>query len=430
MVTTTMPVAVISAGRSRMSRVTCSQRANGAEKAASPTMPLRMLIEVMPICTTESHLVGSSCRAIAWTAPESPASTMTCSLALRLAVSAISDMANKAFRKIRKSRRATSMRGAAVSGRQRSRIGCPAPRAARAPRLAMDYLVGDLQGCADALDRLLAEIDFSASRDRLYVLGDLVNRGPDSLGVLRRLRGLGDAAHCVLGNHDWHLLAVAAGVRPRHRSDTLDDILDAPDREAWLDWLRQQPHGAARARLADAACRRGAAMGPGADARPRRRPRAGAARLAAARIPRRDVRQRAARAGAIRCAGDERLRFTLNVLTRIRFVTADGTLEFAHQGRRRRRARRLLPPGSTRPAAGPPARRSPSATGRRSACSTGPTLLGLDTGCVWGGKLSAARIDGGAARDRAGRLRPGAAVGAMSPARSPHPRRGRFAYPS
>ncbi len=74
-------------------------------------MPLRMLIEVMPICTTESRLVGSSCRAIAWTAPESPASTMTCSLALRLAVSAISDMANRAFTKTRKISRATSMRG-------------------------------------------------------------------------------------------------------------------------------------------------------------------------------------------------------------------------------------------------------------------------------------------------------------------------------
>jgi hypothetical protein len=102
----------------------------------------------------------------------------------------------------------------------------------------MNYLVGDLQGCADALERLLAAIGFSPSCDRLYVLGDLVNRGPASLAVLRRLRDLGNAATCVLGNHDWHLLAVAAGVRPRHRSDTLDEILDAPDREAWLDWLQ------------------------------------------------------------------------------------------------------------------------------------------------------------------------------------------------
>ena len=104
----------------------------------------------------------------------------------------------------------------------------------------MHYLVGDIQGCDGALDRLLEKIDFSPSRDRVYVLGDLVNRGPGSLATLRRLRDLGESATCVLGNHDWHLLAVAAGVRPRHRSDTIDDILDAPDREAGLDWLRQR----------------------------------------------------------------------------------------------------------------------------------------------------------------------------------------------
>ena len=85
----------------------------------------------------------------------------------------------------------------------------------------MHYLVGDLQGCCDALDRLLAEIDFSPSRDRLSLLGDLVNRGPQSLQVLQRLSGLGDAATCLLGNHDLHLLAVAHGVRSAHRSDTL-----------------------------------------------------------------------------------------------------------------------------------------------------------------------------------------------------------------
>ena len=110
-VITTIAVAEISAARSPMWKVACSQRANGAENAASPTMPLRTLIEVMPICTTDRNLVGSSCSAMAWRAPESPASTITCSLALRLAVSAISDMAKSEFRKIRNSRRATSMRG-------------------------------------------------------------------------------------------------------------------------------------------------------------------------------------------------------------------------------------------------------------------------------------------------------------------------------
>ena len=78
------------------------------------------------------------------------------------------------------------------------------------------YLVGDIQGCDEALARLLADIDFCASRDTLYVLGDMVNRGPDSLGTLRRLMALGHSAQCVLGNHDLHLLAVAAGAgRPR-----------------------------------------------------------------------------------------------------------------------------------------------------------------------------------------------------------------------
>lgn len=105
----------------------------------------------------------------------------------------------------------------------------------------MIYLVGDLQGCCRPLERLLQTLDFSPSRDKMYVLGDLVNRGPDSLGVLKQLRSLGDAAVCLLGNHDLHLLAVAHGVRKPHRSDTLDSILLAGDRDAWLEWLRQRP---------------------------------------------------------------------------------------------------------------------------------------------------------------------------------------------
>src|ERR1700712_4978921 len=104
----------------------------------------------------------------------------------------------------------------------------------------MDYLIGDLQGCCDPLDDLLATIDFSPSRDRIHLLGDLVNRGPQSLPVLRRLEALGDAARCLLGNHDLHLLAVAHGVRRAGRKDTLDALLAAPDREALLDWLRHR----------------------------------------------------------------------------------------------------------------------------------------------------------------------------------------------
>ena len=104
----------------------------------------------------------------------------------------------------------------------------------------MNYLIGDLQGCADPLERLLDAIAFSPSRDHAYVLGDLVNRGPDSLGVMRRLKGLGASATCLLGNHDLNLLAVAHGVRKPHSKDTLDAILNAPDRDEWLGWLQQR----------------------------------------------------------------------------------------------------------------------------------------------------------------------------------------------
>src|SRR5688572_4296856 len=100
---------------------------------------------------------------------------------------------------------------------------------------AMDYLVGDIQGCCDALDQLVANLQFSPSRDTMWVLGDMVNRGPKSLQTLRRLRDMGPAAICLLGNHDLHLLAVAEGVRPEHRSDTLRPILDDPQCDAWLD---------------------------------------------------------------------------------------------------------------------------------------------------------------------------------------------------
>ena len=105
----------------------------------------------------------------------------------------------------------------------------------------MDYLIGDLQGCCDAFERLLAEIGFSPSRDRLHLLGDLVNRGPESLATLDRLIGLGDAAQCLLGNHDLHLLAVSVGARKAHRGDTFGDVLASPRRAALLDWLRHRP---------------------------------------------------------------------------------------------------------------------------------------------------------------------------------------------
>lgn len=103
------------------------------------------------------------------------------------------------------------------------------------------YAIGDIQGCYDDLMGLLEEIQFDQGKDRLWFTGDLVNRGPDSLRVLRFVRDLGDNAISVLGNHDLHMLALAEGYAPHHRSDTLDEILNAPDREDLLNWVRQQP---------------------------------------------------------------------------------------------------------------------------------------------------------------------------------------------
>ena len=256
----------------------------------------------------------------------------------------------------------------------------------------VNYLVGDVQGCAPALDRLLDAIAFSPSRDHLYVLGDLVNRGPGSLATLRRLRGLGAAATCMLGNHDWHLLAVAAGVRPRHRNDTLDDILDSPDREAWLAWVRERrmavyEHGWLMLH---------AGVVPQWDL---------ALALALAGELEQALRERPPREllGAMfgneparwsdSLAGDARLRFTLNTLTRTRFVADDGTLEFATKD-----GADAAPPGF-HPWFDAPGRRTasvPIAFGHWSSLGLldRSDLLGLDTGCVWGGTLTAVRIDG------------------------------------
>ena len=102
------------------------------------------------------------------------------------------------------------------------------------------YAVGDVQGCHAELVQLLDQIAFDPAADQLWLVGDLVNRGPDSLAVLRLIKSLGDSAITVLGNHDLHLLAVAEGVAELNRIDTLDQILNAPDRDELLHWLRHQ----------------------------------------------------------------------------------------------------------------------------------------------------------------------------------------------
>jgi bis(5'-nucleosyl)-tetraphosphatase (symmetrical) len=257
----------------------------------------------------------------------------------------------------------------------------------------MHFLIGDLQGCRGALQRLLVAIGFSPSRDRLHVLGDLVNRGPDSLGVLEVLHGLGDAATCLLGNHDLHLLAVAAGVRPPHRSDTLHAVLQSPRRHAWLHWLRQckladRAHGWLLVHagvLPQWTAEHTLALADEVHALLRSERLDGFLPQMYGNTPARwdDTLQ-----------GADRWRVIVNALTRLRFCTEDGTMDFTVK-----EGAAAAPPGHA-PWFEIPSRRTrdtPVAFGHWSTLGLidRPDLLALDTGCVWGGHLTAARIDGG-----------------------------------
>ncbi|HVL46317.1 MAG TPA: symmetrical bis(5'-nucleosyl)-tetraphosphatase [Acidovorax sp.] len=256
------------------------------------------------------------------------------------------------------------------------------------------YCIGDIQGCDSALERLLDTIGFSASRDTVYLLGDLVNRGPDSAAVLRRCVRHGDAIRCLLGNHDLHLLAAAHGARKPSRRDTLASVLDAPDRNALLGWLRQQPLARTHEHAGQPLLMVHAGVVPDWTAA--------------------DTLARAQEVNAVlrgpdlpaflhtmygntpdrwsdALTGTDRLRVIVNVLTRMRFCTADGVMDFE----------------STESASAAPAGLMPwfEVPGRRTAGTltafghwstlgwlNRSDLLGLDTGCVWGGCLSAVRF--------------------------------------
>jgi len=257
----------------------------------------------------------------------------------------------------------------------------------------MHFLIGDLQGCSDAFDRLLAEIGFSASRDHLHVLGDLVNRGPDSVGVLQRLVALGGAATCLLGNHDLHLLAVAAGAQKAHRSDTLQAVLAHPQRNSWLHWLRHcriadRSHGWLLVHagvLPQWSAEQTLALADEVHALLR------SARFDAF-LPQMYGNEPARWSDALQ--GPDRWRVIINALTRLRFCTTDGKMEFSVKD-----SAAAAPPGFE-PWYDVASRRTqgvPIAFGHWSTLGLveRTDLLSLDTGCVWGGPLSAARIDGG-----------------------------------
>jgi bis(5'-nucleosyl)-tetraphosphatase (symmetrical) len=252
------------------------------------------------------------------------------------------------------------------------------------------YAIGDVQGCHEELRGLLARLKFSADRDRLWFVGDLVNRGPQSLETLRLVRALGDNAVTVLGNHDLHLLAVMHGARPKRRSDTLDAVLGASDREALTEWLLTRPlaHSEADDLLVHAGVVPQWTVATTLEL-------SREVEAALRRDPRRLLELMYGNAPdtwSVALEGMERLRFAINTLTRMRVCTADGRIDLTMKGPP------PPPPSPLRPwftFAGRATRASRIIFGHWSALGLvlQPGVLGLDTGCVWGGALTAVDLD-------------------------------------
>ena len=259
------------------------------------------------------------------------------------------------------------------------------------------WAIGDVQGCNAPLQALLEHCAFDPARDRLWFVGDLVNRGPDSLAVLRFVMGLGERAVTVLGNHDLHLLAVASGVRKASRKDTLLAVLEAPDREEILHWLRHRP------------------LAYRENGVPHLMVHAGVP-------PQWSAEDTLARAAEVEAAlrgpqwteflghmygdhpdiwsdaldGFERLRVITNYLTRMRFCTAEGHLDIANKGGPASANTGFAPWFSHTHRA---AAATPIVFGHWAALegkADTANALALDTGCVWGARLRAMRLEDGA----------------------------------
>ncbi len=253
------------------------------------------------------------------------------------------------------------------------------------------YAIGDLQGCAADLELLLNRIDQQSPNAQLIFVGDLVNRGPESLRTLRLVRALGQRARTVLGNHDLHLLAIACGARARGRMDTMQEILSAPDCDELLTWLRQQPlalfeqnHLIVHAGvLPHWTAAQVMALSDEVTAQLRGPYWHEFLRTMYGNTPLRwnDALQ-----------GEERMRCIVNGLTRLRFCTADGDMEFdTKEGPGN-------PPAGYLPWFDVPTRQTSDVTVVFGHWSTlgliqRPRLLGIDSGCVWGGKLTAVCLE-------------------------------------
>jgi bis(5'-nucleosyl)-tetraphosphatase (symmetrical) len=255
------------------------------------------------------------------------------------------------------------------------------------------YAIGDVQGCDRELGELLAEIKFSADRDSVWFVGDLVNRGPDSLKALRRVRAMGAAARVVLGNHDLHLLAVAYAGAKLRSDDTVSDILAASDRDVLLEWLSARPliHEDSALRIAMIH----AGLPPQWDMK--------LARQCAREFE--QALQRDPKKLLERLYGDEpdwwaedlegeaRLRFIINCFTRLRYIDAEGRLALRAKGSPKKEKAKALIPWFEAPDAR--WRGSHIVFGHWSTLGyfKNDDVTGIDTGCVWGDALTAIRID-------------------------------------
>ena len=253
------------------------------------------------------------------------------------------------------------------------------------------YAIGDLQGSNSSLQKLLADISFDARHDRLWLVGDLVNRGTESLQCLRFVRGLGDGAVTVLGNHDLHLLGVAEGAARMRNGDTLQPVLDAPDREELLDWLRHRPmlhiegeHVLVHAGLLPQwSVDKANALAQEVESALRSSGRRDF--LAAMYGNHPDCWSDGLK-------GFDRLRVIVNAMTRMRLCTPGGRMEFSHKGEPANHPAGYLPWFDV------PLRMSTGSTvicGHWSALGlkVERNLLSLDTGCLWGGALTAVRLE-------------------------------------
>ena len=278
----------------------------------------------------------------------------------------------------------------------------------------VSYAIGDVQGCGASLGRLLellrARAGYDPGRDRLWLAGDLVNRGPRSLGVLRTARAAArnGRARTVLGNHDLHLLSVAFGVRAPGARDTLAEVLAAPDRGELVDWLLRQP--LACADLLDAGGRRARFVMTHAGLLPEWTVQDAlvfAAELSAALVARPEATLRAIRTPAAErwdpsLDGDVRLSTLAAAFTRLRVVRPDGRIPWGYKGTPEGAPDGAVPwfeaPG--RRWAGDAAAPTVAIAGHWAALGfrRRDDLLALDTGCVWGGRLSAVRLDPDPAR--------------------------------